>query len=448
MKKDLGSKLFLILIFAMCLVPSAGMLIFGESAAGANERLASRPALICADGSVNTELLPQLSDYAGDRFFLRQELITAWSGINAKLLGSSAADNVILGRNGWLYYGATLPDYCGTAVMTPREIFAAARNLALMQEYCRGLGADFLFTLAPDKNSLYPENMPERALVSETKNRSLFYDELARQGVDFLDLFAVFEAEPETLYFALDSHWNGKGAALAADSILSALGRENGYFAGPFRESRDHRGDLYAMLYPTGRRLDADLVYDGALDYTITGSGAAPDSITLTTLGGGEGTLLMYRDSFGNNLFPYLADAFESAKFSRAADYDLTGAAEAGTNCVVVELVERNLRYLLTHTPVLPSPQREIGDMREIPETVSLTVKDSGVPGCSLVRGELGGGIDDTSPVFVCSGDDAYEAFLDGGGGFAAYIPAPEAGAKLGAACLQNGEYVFFSAEV
>ena len=35
--------IFICLFLALCLVPSLGMLLFGESAAGANEVLASRP---------------------------------------------------------------------------------------------------------------------------------------------------------------------------------------------------------------------------------------------------------------------------------------------------------------------------------------------------------------------------------------------------------------------
>ena len=64
------------------------------------------------------------------------------------MLGTSIADNVLLGKDGWLYFADTLNDYTGTALWGEREIFSAARNLSLMAEYCEGQGARFLFTIA------------------------------------------------------------------------------------------------------------------------------------------------------------------------------------------------------------------------------------------------------------------------------------------------------------
>ena len=36
-----------------------------------------------------------------------------------------------------------------------------------------------------------------------------------------------------------------------------------------------------------------------------------------------EGSLVMYRDSFGNALLPYMADAYANAYFSRGIPYQL-----------------------------------------------------------------------------------------------------------------------------
>ena len=66
----------------------------------------------------------------------------------------------------------------------------------------------------------------------------------------------------------------------------------------------------------------------------------------------------MYRDSFGRNLYPYLADSFSDAVFSRKNDYDPTAMADGGV--LVIELVERNLRYLNEYPPTLPAPLREV----------------------------------------------------------------------------------------
>ena len=160
MGKKAACALFTALILLVCLVPSAGMLLPREADTGGNETLAALPGIYDRQGRLNTQYLSQLQRYAEDNHYLRQRMITLWSELNVRYLGTSIAEDVVLGRDGWLYFGDTLPDYAGTDPMTEREVFSAARNLALAQEYCESRGAEFLFTVAPNKNSLYPERMP------------------------------------------------------------------------------------------------------------------------------------------------------------------------------------------------------------------------------------------------------------------------------------------------
>ena len=143
---------FCVVFLLLCLVPSAGLILAGPSQARANETAARFPD-ITEDGRLNPDFLSELSDYVSDAFFLRQELITGYARIQA-LFGQSANEDVVLGREGWLFYGEEMADYAGTDPLTDREIYAAARNILLMQEYSLGLGADFLFFLAPNKSSL------------------------------------------------------------------------------------------------------------------------------------------------------------------------------------------------------------------------------------------------------------------------------------------------------
>ena len=69
---------FSLLCLLLCASLSLGMLVFGPAEAAANERLASRPKLIQKD-TWNPDYLSDLMKYVGDRFFLRQELITCRS---------------------------------------------------------------------------------------------------------------------------------------------------------------------------------------------------------------------------------------------------------------------------------------------------------------------------------------------------------------------------------
>ncbi len=410
---------YIAVILTVCLIPSVGMLSGGESASGGNEVRAQPPVLRAAEGTVNWNYPAQLLDYLGDNYFARAEMVNAWSSLNQKILHSSTAEDVILGRDGWLYYAGTLDNYTGTDPLSDGEIKAMAENLALMAEYCNSQGAKFLFTVAPNKNSLYPEHMPPLPHTSGENGAEKLLAALEGR-VPCLNLFSLFKEQEETLYYAWDSHWNNKGAALAADAVNHALERDSAYFSGPFQPTEGHLGDLYAMLYPSGTELENDTSYAG-LDFSYNTPFRAPDDLVIDTSSTRDGSLLMFRDSFGNALYPYLADSFGSAYFSRAADYRLFLAGERHAGFVVVELVERNLRYLLQYVPVMPAPVREIPDFAETEFSVPLSAAGSSqLPGYALVTGALP---EPGGKAFLDTEEGCFQAFLQESGGFALFIP-------------------------
>ncbi|MBR5095191.1 MAG: hypothetical protein IK095_08855 [Oscillospiraceae bacterium] len=334
------SKLYIGLCLALCLSLSLGIFVLGPAQAAGNERLAPAPALRSADGSLNAAFLNDCADFLGDRFALRQELVTLWARLNASLLGSSVEEQVILGREGWLYYAPTLPDHCGEA-LSDEELESVARHLAQIQAEAESRGAVFLFTVAPNKASLWPEQMPDRFPARHeegTLRRLLPY--LERYGVRYVDLFDL-----PMPYYRTDSHWTAEGAAMAADRLLAALGRESRYAAGPFVLSEEPRkGDLYEMLYPAGAGAEPAVLFGGTLRFTHLNEPRGGDAITIRTAGEGVGSLYCWRDSFGVALYPYLADAFESAVFSRSSDYTLP---EGDYDTAILEIVERDIPRLI-----------------------------------------------------------------------------------------------------
>ena len=417
MKKILSYGFF-IAVLLLSIVLAAGIAVAGPSEAGANERLASAPSLMDKDGNFNGDILSDTAAWVNDHFFARQELISLSNWLSARVFGVSDADDVVLGSDGWLYYGSTVDDYTGTSPLSDREIYSIARNVALMQEACEAEGKTFGFAIAPNKNSLYGEHMPDYGTAASVRDAQRVEAQLGQMGVNYIDLFSAIGGEEETLYFAHDSHWNSKGAALGADTINAALGRESDYYSGDFSQSQPHDGDLYEMLYPAFTDPETDPVYGGDLEYEFTTNATKADSITLLTESGGEGSLLCYRDSFGILLYPYLADSFASCRFSRSNTYDLTLDADF----VVVELVERNLSYLIANQPVFLAPRREL----EIPEASGTIVLEISTPkspeNTVLVKGTVPEDVDEDSPVYLVCGDVAYEAALLAENGFGAYL--------------------------
>lgn len=430
MGKKILCALFVCVFLLLSMTLSLGILAAGPSEAGANERLSKAPVLMDEDGKLNTSYLSEAAGWINDHFFLRQELISLNNWLKANVFATSGTDDVLLGKDGWLFYGSTLDDFTGRDPMTQRQLCSAANNIALMAEYARSQGREFAFMIAPNKNSLYPQFMKDYGAVSEVHDAHRLQQLLEQMGVSYIDLFAVLgEADKEAvapLYFAHDSHWNEMGAALAADVINARFGKTSSYyqrtnFSYPIR----YTGDLYEMVYPAFADTEDSWFYSGeALEYEFTSKATQPDSITLLTGSEETGSLLVYRDSFGNLLYPYLADSYGSVRFSRATSYDLTQEGEY----VLIELVERNLRYLITYVPVMESPVRDIA----LPENASGTAQIQSKPkskapeGWCLWQGELPVQPDDFAGVHVACGETVYGAFCLENNGYAVYLPENE----------------------
>lgn len=434
-KADLIMAVFL----TACLLPALGMLLLPETPAAAHQVLAPAPAWKTPEGRLNPNVFQELSDYVGEHFAFRQELITCHAWLQAQLFHSSSSEKVLLGKDDWLFYRETLEDALRTAPLSERQLWSAARTLSLVSEYADSQGARLLFTAAPNKASLYPQYLPAVGdPLSETADIDRLRPLLAAEGVSYVDLFRPFRNQEEILYYQLDSHWNTRGAALAADTLLAAMGISGNFFNSSWTPVQNHRGDLYEMLYPVGRALDADFEFGEDFHFQYDGSFHSPeDQLIRTASEAGVGRLLVYRDSFGNALYPFLAEHFQTAVFSRSMPWDLTLLEESGADTVLIEIVERNLDWLATRAPVFPAPLRQLNGVPPEGEAAcSLAISDDGLlPGCVRIDGRLSGDCDPDSPIYIQWDGVLYEASPVGEDWdevpFTLYVPAGAAVEKI-----------------
>ena len=250
---------FVVLFFALCLIPGLGMLILPEEENRANQVLTAEPDLLESDGSLNWSYFSEFQDYFADHFAFRQELITMNAEFLDTLFQTSNTDQVVIGKDGWLFYESTIGDYLNIPTMTERSAANAAISLSLMQEYAEKNGARFIFMVAPNKNSLYDEYMPDRYVpLEQDGNWELMEDAMRAEEVDYLDLFALFGAADTVMYHGEDSHWNNMGAAYVQKAIMDAFGLTGtDYSQRDYEVRQDFKGALCAMLFPMGDSTDS-----------------------------------------------------------------------------------------------------------------------------------------------------------------------------------------------
>lgn len=350
--------IYIALFMLLCLLPSAGLFFTGVEESSENRETAQVPALMGEDG-INRYFLNDAGKWFEDHFAFRNEAVTGYALLMGKGLGVSSQTGVIVGKDGWLFYKDSLEDFQGTSRMTERQLFDVAHSLAMIQEYAQKNDVQFGFAIAPNKNTLYGSYMPYyyQPFRKGEGNIERIKEYLQAEHVNYIDLYEALRAEDQVLYHKRDSHWNNEGAALAADQILTCLEKEHPSYADKSCSVRkDFEGDLDKMLYPAAIEAEEEIYYDPLPQFTYcedVESNFAPKIRTRST---GSGNLVMYRDSFGNALLPFMAEAYENAYFSRALPYQLSDLSAQEADTLIIERAERFLPDMAQEAPYMEAP--------------------------------------------------------------------------------------------
>jgi hypothetical protein len=119
-------------------------------------------------------------------------------------------------------------------------------------------------------------------------------------------------------------------------------------------------GDLQRMLYPIASANENKLVFNEKSQYKyLTNTRSVEQAYIESYNENGEGSLLMFRDSFANNLIDHYSDAFEYAIYDKTLPYDFSQIQKYDADIVIVEIAERNLEMIQTNIPKFPAALRD-----------------------------------------------------------------------------------------
>lgn len=428
------SFVFIAICMLLCLIPSVGMLFFPTTQTTENRAMAEPPKLLTEEGTFNKALFMDFEDYFTEHMSLRNPMVFTDAAIQTALFQESNVSGVIDGTDGWLYYSSTLDDYLGRNIMSERELFNLAHNFSVVQEYTQNRGMDFVLTIAPNKNTLYGENMPyyKAYTVDERHNAKLLQPYLEQQGVEYFDLFALFEAQDEVLYLKRDSHWNDKGACLVYNGIMDRFGLDHeDYSTAEPKLVKNENGDLNKMLYSFYGPLEENYDYDLTLKYaSVNGAESVEDGWIITENEAGTGSLLMFRDSFANNLIPFFSNEFQKVYYSKGFPNALEQFVETyAPDCVAIQKVERNIREYLLNPPILTAPEAELPNKFTIATTDTEILMENTMNDVNYYR--ISGTVDTQrmepdSQIVVCIDGTAYRAYHTEENAFLLYLKKAE----------------------
>jgi hypothetical protein len=312
--------------------------------------------------------------YFDDNFGIREKLVGLHSYLKGIVLGLSPVRNGIIGKEGWLYLGDgnIVADYRNAHPFAETELRQWRDVLVAKREWLAQRGIRYLFVVAPDKHTIYPEYMPNR--YNKVSSRSCL-DQLiaymkANSDFEIVDLRPALKAEKATVrvFHKTDTHWNDRGAFVAYRQIMRAASAQL-----PELKPRDE-ADFRAVEYPAAGRDLANMMGLRALIREPVlrlepkfQPCAQPAAITLRPdlpwpkyEPGHEAyakecstarlKAVVFQDSMGTALVPYLSEHFRRTAY--IWDYPNRIVMNAATvserpDIVIEERVERHLKPML-----------------------------------------------------------------------------------------------------
>ncbi|MGP0064189.1 MAG: alginate O-acetyltransferase AlgX-related protein [Isosphaeraceae bacterium] len=192
-----------------------------------NRVMAPRPELKL-DRQALAEFPGKFETYFNEQFGFRQRLIHWLNLAKVAILRVSPSSKVILGKNGWLFYGEIdVPYYRALEPLTTEQLEDWRRVFESRRDWLAARGIPYLLAIAPHKGTIYPEYLPSsyNRVHAESRLDQLMAHLKAHASLAVLDLRGpLFEAKArEQVYYRTDTHWNNRGAYVAYTKIMEAV---------------------------------------------------------------------------------------------------------------------------------------------------------------------------------------------------------------------------------
>jgi hypothetical protein len=172
-------------------------------------------------------LRKRMAYYMDNVFGLRAELVTLSARIKM-LMGLSAVDTMVAGRDGWHFLKTPediLDQYRGIKPLTAAALDAWIDTMEQRQRDVEALNAAFIVFIAPDQQTVYPDYMPKWATRVGPTRLDQIMQRLKERGsqLKLVDPRAAMQAARNRglkLYSAYESHWTSLGAYVGYSTIM------------------------------------------------------------------------------------------------------------------------------------------------------------------------------------------------------------------------------------
>jgi len=298
----------------------------------------------------------EFSQHFQNHYFTHQWQVDLFHAFRYHILGETSFPNVVIGKEDWLYYSgeSNLDDYQCASPFTDNEVETIRTRLENWDQQLKERGIQFYVVIAPNKESIYPQFLPDQVRVLPRACRiDQVMQAMQASPVRVLDLRAGMHtaAQASQAYHRTDTHWNAYGALQASAEILSLLHQNFPQITIPAladyqQASEDFSGDLAAFLPGDDRFVEQAIQLDPIHSSGVEIRQGENRTIFASIEGSDLPSAVVFRDSFTDALVPFLSDHFSwvTYVFSFQVEMELVEAEKP--DIVILEIAQRYLTAL------------------------------------------------------------------------------------------------------
>lgn len=303
--------------------------------------------------------ITELDNYLVDHVPLRKLWLRANGGVKYGVFHSSMKQLAMPGKEGWIYYGAsgignqedTVADYMKTNLFTDEELEDIVASLSGIKKYLDLKEIPFFIMINPNKSHVYPEYLPDWLQEGEGDTRAEQLISYLEESTDIQIIYTkdglLKEKENYLLYCPTDAHWNTVGGYIGFCELMYSIDREvllpKIEDIVPVYEKTDW-GDVAnianAAWFTNNLWTTTSYKTDVVTEW-VPGS-EENNSLFIHNENGNGKKILVYHDSFMNQMKDYLGKEFSECEFIEK-DFQITekDIEAKKPDIIVFEMLER-----------------------------------------------------------------------------------------------------------
>ena len=293
---------------------------------------------------------------------------------------------VLIGYDGYMFYQDTLNDFKGDGFLSKSVYNRVVADMKERNDWAESTGRKFYYVIAPNKNSIYPNYMPDGYELAEYRRYDQFVELLTEAGITAVDLRdalkdAVEKNPKQNLYYRYDTHWNNHAGYYSYRATMDLIKKDfsnvvihdkseyqvnycetymkdMAYYLGQYDAMKDY-GPVYTLKSGKTARLDfkSSSVKGGQYTFAHVHPDGYSDKLVyfryVNDYNKNAPNIYVMRDSYSIALVPFLKDSFYKSTFNWTWAFEEDKIEAADADIIMVVVAERNLRNCVNEKAVV-----------------------------------------------------------------------------------------------